>query len=587
MQLLKYLDLDAEYFDLQEDLKTLETVWKAEAYHAVIFHATRIFERILIKFVFQKLKKEEDLLFGALRRAEAYNILPKRLRFFGHTLRRLGNTVRHVKPRVILPQDAENALSLLLILLKYFVGRDENVDKHAELAELKKYFGSLENSETDKIMNLLWQEPMNKRKLWNYWLKRDGTSGNVFGKSPEAIALYAELLIETHKKGDKSLQKAIQMLEIAIEKPEMHSDLRLTQMLALAHSRNKDYQSAINVLGPKLNNKNPDTETNGILAGAYKRRYNEEKRAGSLLMAHELYGQSYEKWSDTYNGINYAATALYLDRFLLARKVSKEIIQKFKSRIKRSNIKRSELDLWDIASLGEANLIVGDFAQARRDYKLFQKSADPGNEKVAMGQLQSNLNKFLINVTPKRFLSVPVPDPDLKYVKIGITGHRTYNKPKTVKQQLKEMVAKIRNQKKYRNLPLRVITPLAEGADRLLLDVCYELYGKDQVSLQVAVPFEIEDYCADFQTKKSKDYFCKQLLLADRVTFPGPYDTRNQGYMNVGYTVADSCDELIAIWDGKPAQGYGGTAMVIHYYENERKGAKKKAHIIKVTRPAK
>ncbi|GLF95217.1 hypothetical protein SYYSPA8_12990 [Streptomyces yaizuensis] len=29
--------------------------------------------------------------------------------------------------------------------------------------------------------------------------------------------------------------------------------------------------------------------------------------------------------------------------------------------------------------------------------------------------------------------------------------------------------------------------------------------------------------------------------------------------------LVDRCDLLIAIWDGSPARGYGGTADVVHY----------------------
>ena len=39
--------------------------------------------------------------------------------------------------------------------------------------------------------------------------------------------------------------------------------------------------------------------------------------------------------------------------------------------------------------------------------------------------------------------------------------------------------------------------------------------------------------------------------------------TRNEAYQQVGLYLLDHCDVLVAVYDGKPAQGQGGTADTV------------------------
>jgi hypothetical protein len=45
-----------------------------------------------------------------------------------------------------------------------------------------------------------------------------------------------------------------------------------------------------------------------------------------------------------------------------------------------------------------------------------------------------------------------------------------------------------------------------------------------------------------------------------------PFPTRSNGaYMALGYLVVDSCDLLLAAWNGRPAAALGGTGDVVAY----------------------
>ncbi len=120
------------------------------------------------------------------------------------------------------------------------------------------------------------------------------------------------------------------------------------------------------------------------------------------------------------------------------------------------------------------------------------------------------------------------------------------------------------------------MSPLAEGADRIVAQVAMDKYG---MALHVPLPLPFELYKTDFETKESLDRF-KQLVgksemyyelstrfgsietLASHVDGT-PNEARNRQYALVGARIAETCDELLAVFDGRPAEGTGGTAQVV------------------------
>jgi len=121
---------------------------------------------------------------------------------------------------------------------------------------------------------------------------------------------------------------------------------------------------------------------------------------------------------------------------------------------------------------------------------------------------------------------------------------------------------------------LSVVSALAEGADRL---VVRRVLQRDGSILQAALPLSTDDYLEDFHTKESKDDFLELLDLCRAPVFlrrrrlssefraEEAADARRVAYRNAGWTVVDRCDILIALWDGQPANGKGGTADVVKY----------------------
>jgi hypothetical protein len=120
-----------------------------------------------------------------------------------------------------------------------------------------------------------------------------------------------------------------------------------------------------------------------------------------------------------------------------------------------------------------------------------------------------------------------------------------------------------------RQTPLNwsVISSLAKGADRI---VARSAMDKLNASLEVILPFDVNEYRKDFNTQDDLEEFNQLFGRANNkatlqnITFP-ENKTRQEGYEQAGIEVVDSCEILITVWDGKAARGRGGTAEIIRY----------------------
>jgi hypothetical protein len=113
-----------------------------------------------------------------------------------------------------------------------------------------------------------------------------------------------------------------------------------------------------------------------------------------------------------------------------------------------------------------------------------------------------------------------------------------------------------------------VVSPLAEGADRIVAHQVLAASTSDGMpapSLEAVLPLADRDYVEDFATIQSQQEFAQLLSCARAVERISPQESRAAAYQAAGQFVVDHCDILIAIWDGMPAAGLGGTAEVVKY----------------------
>ncbi len=150
---------------------------------------------------------------------------------------------------------------------------------------------------------------------------------------------------------------------------------------------------------------------------------------------------------------------------------------------------------------------------------------------------------------------------------LAVTGHRDLVSEEipVIEARLRELFTDLA--RRYPDTPLRLLTPLAEGGDRVAARVARET----GIELLVALPMPAAEYEADFPDEASRLEF--RAFLVDATTVDvlagqaGVDESREQAYARVGIYSSDHCQILIAIWDGKPARLGGGTADVIDYHQ--------------------
>jgi hypothetical protein len=140
-------------------------------------------------------------------------------------------------------------------------------------------------------------------------------------------------------------------------------------------------------------------------------------------------------------------------------------------------------------------------------------------------------------------------------VKVGITGHQRLDDPTDwnwVEQELSNVLEQLAP-------PLVGITSLAIGADQLFARAVLDHAG----ALEVVVPFD--GYERTFTDKAAKREFDRLLRGASKVDILKKSGTDEEAYLAAGKLLVDRSDTVIAVWNGKPASGLGGTADIVLY----------------------
>lgn len=161
-------------------------------------------------------------------------------------------------------------------------------------------------------------------------------------------------------------------------------------------------------------------------------------------------------------------------------------------------------------------------------------------------------------------------------LRIGVTGHRRLADQGAVAAAVRSALH--REIPRAAGLPalpaVRILSCLAEGADRLVARVVLEAPA---AALCAVLPLAPAEYAAAFDGPSSRQEF-DELLHRDpdpvclhprplAEEFPGldAAAARQAAYRNAGRHMVDRCDVLVAVWDGEPARGPGGTAEIVAY----------------------
>ncbi len=158
---------------------------------------------------------------------------------------------------------------------------------------------------------------------------------------------------------------------------------------------------------------------------------------------------------------------------------------------------------------------------------------------------------------------------------IGVTGHRDLldSEQEEIKQRIRGFFLQMRES--FPDLPLMVMTPLAEGADRIAAEVAHEL----AIPIVVLLPMPRHLYESDFEGESLSE-FQTMRELGEEIELPllpelTEADVVHQGtgrdlqYAQLGAYLAAHSHVLLAIWDGKPSNAPGGTGHVIKFHQHD------------------
>jgi hypothetical protein len=167
---------------------------------------------------------------------------------------------------------------------------------------------------------------------------------------------------------------------------------------------------------------------------------------------------------------------------------------------------------------------------------------------------------------------------------IGVTGHRLH-KVNPTDGRLRDACTRVLRdiRQRYRDREFIVMSPLAEGADRLVAELAMrELGAKLHVPLPMPYELYIQDFDAD-DPQASIDHFKALIGKAERYyelplvggsftelsrTSGNAVEARAKQYALAGAYVVQRCHELIAVWDGAEPNGIGGTGQIVDWRIN-------------------
>lgn len=140
---------------------------------------------------------------------------------------------------------------------------------------------------------------------------------------------------------------------------------------------------------------------------------------------------------------------------------------------------------------------------------------------------------------------------------VGFTGHRHVSDAKRLGGAIETALRELRAAAPGEWIAL---SSIAAGGDSLFAETAIEL----GLSWHAVLPLPPGEFKKDFS---DQDWKKVESLLpeAEVVRVSAEAEARDDAYLDCGMETVNGCDVLLAVWDGAPARGKGGTAEVIAY----------------------
>lgn len=358
------------------------------------------------------------------------------------------------------------------------------------------------------------------------------------------------------------------------------ADVRLRQLQALALARSGVTQRANDILSQLHDEGHSDEETLGVLARTYKDLWaqatGEQERQTQLQLAYKFYDEAHERSSGYYSGINAATMALLLGQReraeSLAREVREACLQELKSLTPESDDR-----YWPLATLGEAALILDEWDEAEHWYG---QAAEVGQTKY--GELTSTRRNARLIIDYLKGDRARI-DKYFRIPKVAVfSGHMIDRPNRATPRFPSQLEAPVHDAIRARLIERGAglgYASAACGSDIIFLESLLALEGKAYVVL----PYGREQFKKDSVEITNDPAWVKRfekvmerasdvLLASERPMEENAlsFEYTNlllHGLANIKAERFETDLVPIAVWDGKPGDGPGGTASVVERWQ--------------------
>ncbi|HEY0377997.1 MAG TPA: hypothetical protein VGC87_13845 [Pyrinomonadaceae bacterium] len=146
-------------------------------------------------------------------------------------------------------------------------------------------------------------------------------------------------------------------------------------------------------------------------------------------------------------------------------------------------------------------------------------------------------------------------------MRTGVTGHQRLHEPagwEWVEREVDRFLSSL-------SPPLICVTSLAVGADQLFANAVLRRGG----ALEVILPFP--EYETTFTETRDRREYARLLSRASEVEVLERHGSDEDAYLASGKRMVDTSELILAVWDGRPAAGRGGTGDIVSYAVRQRK----------------
>ena len=350
---------------------------------------------------------------------------------------------------------------------------------------------------------------------------------------------------------------------------------RIAQLASLSLIKSGFLLSARSLLEGMVKRGHLDEETLGILGRVYKEMWLIEGNGATdhphLTKSRELYLGAFKRSRGPWSGINAASLSMIMGDRENAASLARTVVRLCAERWKRPDRR----DYWTLATVAEASLLLGQQERAARYYAHARRFSTSGYSSLASTRRQLRLLARYLPVDAKVLDALRIP-PVAAFSGhlIDAPGQARPRFPESAAEPVKASIADV-----LAHLDVRIgYASAACGADVLFHECLRQRGGESNVVL----PFDRGDFLRTSVAFAGEPWLRRtERILAEGSTVEqatrGGYDGEDHlfSYANrliLGKAMLRSRSletepVLIAVWDGEPNGGRGGTAECIEAWK--------------------